>query len=329
MLVFLNGHNNLDSYGTLNVNQIKAATNPNVDVVVQWASSSYGKTRRVLIRDGVMTTVEELPAVDMGDYRNLIDFAAWAAKKFPANHYFVDVWNHGNGWKLSGTKLIKDISYDDISGHSITIPQLGLAMKGIKEAIGKNVDIYGSDACLMAMLEVNHEIAPYVDYAVGSEELEPMEGWNYTTLLNKWGATPAEVAKSLVSTYLDNYRNTGQNVTMSAFDLSHDSDAIEAAKALKSDIEANLPAAKTAADSALKFAYNDYVDIGDFVKKFGKEFSAEGYVIAAGGMGSDAEAHGLSIWLPTSSNDLTKYQEMQFDKDTGWSDMLRKLFGGN
>src|SRR5687768_5808271 len=47
-LIFLNGNNNLDRYGTLNLNQIeKVGSTDKINVVVQWASYSTGTVKRL------------------------------------------------------------------------------------------------------------------------------------------------------------------------------------------------------------------------------------------------------------------------------------------
>lgn len=44
------------------------------------------------------------------------------------------------------------------------------------------LDIIGFDACLMAMYEVGSVMAPYANYLLGSELLEPGTGWDYSML---------------------------------------------------------------------------------------------------------------------------------------------------
>jgi len=100
-------------------------------------------------------------------------------------------------------------------------------MGEIKQYIGHNVDIYGSDACLMQMIEVATEMKSSVDYFVGSQETEPGEGWPYAPFFQKWGAapmsTPAQISVLLSKEYLKAY-NGGvygtKSVTFGALDLS-------------------------------------------------------------------------------------------------------------
>jgi hypothetical protein len=82
--------------------------------------------------------------------------------------------------------VTKGISYDDETNHHITTPQMGAMLKGIN-----GVDVYGSDACLMQMPEVDYELKDSVDYIVGSEETEPGDGYTYNTFLGPLAARPA------------------------------------------------------------------------------------------------------------------------------------------
>jgi hypothetical protein len=148
--------------------------------------------------------VQEIAKTDMGDYKHLVEFATWAKTNYPAKRYMLVVWNHGAGWIKSRGLGDKGISYDDQTGHHITTPQLGTALK----AIGK-VDVYGSDACLMQMPEVDYEIKDYADYIVGSEETEPGDGYTYNLLLGPLVDKPAmggeELGKLAVNAYADHY----------------------------------------------------------------------------------------------------------------------------
>lgn len=342
MLVFLNGHNSLDSFGKMNVDQMaKVGSSKDVNVVVQWASTSYGKTRRLYVERGNAKVVQQMTAVDMGDYKNLVDFIKWGVANYPAKHYFIDVWNHGNGWKFqaldqgSGGMHVEDISYDDLSGNSISIPQLGQAMKEAKQIIGHNVDLYGSDACLMQMIEIDYELAGSVDWVVGSEETEPGAGWIYDKLLAQWGKNPQEVATTLAKTYSAAY----SDVTMSVADMSQIGPVVDSLRDLK-DVLMSAKGVAASANSALSFTFSDYVDLGDFLKKQvvadpstvkaadAVSAAMKNFIVANYANGSKSAATGLSIWLQTysSQGDLTKYQTMQFPQVTGWDDLVQKIW---
>ncbi|MGZ3701591.1 MAG: clostripain-related cysteine peptidase, partial [Bdellovibrionota bacterium] len=100
-LLYLNGNNNLDSFGKLNLNQMEAVgSSDSVNLVAEWASLENGDTRRLLIKkdsDSVNVTspaLQNLGQTDMGDAKTLEDFIRWGITAYPAKHYFVAVWDH-------------------------------------------------------------------------------------------------------------------------------------------------------------------------------------------------------------------------------------------
>lgn len=358
-LTFLNGHNNLDRFGTMNMNQMKAVgSTDQVNIVVQWASSARQTTQRVYVRQGAIDIVQDLPRIDMGDYKQLVEFVRWGAENFPAKHYFVNVWNHGGGWHqilVKGDFQTNDISWDDFTGHHITTEQLGVAMSEIQSLIGQKVDILGNDACLMAMAEVASELSGSVDVFAASQETEPGAGWPYTEFLRRWVAapesTPAQVGTILAEEYLKSYTggsNGRQSVTFSILDINALPGLWRSVTALGNQLS-NLPAAsitqvKTVANATQRYAYSDYKDIGDFVTRLeatpavavSNEAIADvkaalsATVISNQVSTSYARSHGVSIWVPTYSSDWgsngRRYEGLRFDRETGWSTFLKRFF---
>lgn len=359
-LIFLNGHNNLDSYGKMNIKGMEeVGSNDKVNVVVQWASLANKKTKRLYITKSTNSAavtsqvVEELPAVDMGSYKNFVEFMRWGAEKYPAQKYFVTIWNHGAGWHRDGTKN-RDISWDDNTGNNITTEELGVAMGEFAKIIGHKVDIYGSDACLMAMPEVAAEMQDSVEYFVGSQETEPGEGWPYSTFLKAWYALPdmngADVSKALSQEYLKSYSGGiygNKPVTFSAFDLKVLPEFEKAIAGLSNQLgalsTAQYTALKTAANATESYAYSDYKDLIDFMDRLKKvstvqvnaDVTADVYsatkqlVIANDVSPSYSASHGISVWLPTYSYDYAdygkRYEGLVFHKMTGWGNVLAKI----
>lgn len=353
-MVFLNGNNNLDSYGSLNINQLETVgSSDKVNFVVQWASLDFTTTKRLLVqkdadKDKVTSPiVAELPRVDMGDYKALVEFMKWTIQNYPAKHYFLDLWNHGSGWHRKDFRAL-DISFDDFSGHAITTAQLGLAMAEVSQYLGRKIDIVGSDACLMAMLEVGEEMADSVDVAVASEETEPALGWPYHLLADWWvknpTATPAEVGKTLTKQYVDYIVGAGlSGATLSAVDLKQSGKFVAAVSAF-ADLVKRLGSADTAkvvsaVSSAQSFAYRDYVDLGDLLDQIqAAGISAVGaqalsplrdtlksYVIANHTSDKYGKAQGISMWVPTSKSTYdqysTKYAGLKFAR-SNWGGAL-------
>lgn len=358
-LLFLNGHNNLSSFGTMNLRDMeKSGSTDQVNLVVEWGQSENNLTHRLLVQKSKNPTKVTSPIVmslkdhDMGDYRNLVDFVKWGVDNYPAKHYFVAVWNHGSGWHLQNLRQIgiNDISYDDNTGNQITTEQLGLAMSEIKQYIGRNVDIYGSDACLMQMFEVVTEMKNSVNYFVGSEELEPGEGWPYETFMKKWTSapqsTPAEVSVLLSKEYLAAY-NGGvygkANVTFSALDVSKLDAVINSSTSLFSYLKSldafSIEEIKNALGSVQYFYFREYKDFGDLLKtinnlSFNKDSSLftkvqadlNSFVLTVDSTESHAKSTGVAIWVPSrESSYMDRYKGLEFDKITHWSQFLEKI----
>jgi len=355
-LVFVNGHNNLSPFADRNIIDMeKVGSTKDINVVVEWGSESTTKTKRLFIQKSKDSSKVTSPSVmemenhDMGDYKNFVNFVKWGVKNYPAKHYFVSIWNHGSGWHRNLNQIKPmDISYDDSSGHHITTEQMGVAMSEIKQMLGRNLDVYGSDACLMQMIEVAGEMKGDVDFFVGSQETEPGEGWPYFPFLTKWAAkptlTPSEVSVLLSKEYLASYSGGiygTRPVTFSAWDLSQLDGAYAAISNLgKSLLDINnteLAELKKTVRSTQSFTYADYADMGDFLKRlktvsFSKNILAlsetqealSKLIISTDNSPSFKNATGISIWMPRYGNsNQTRYDELKFSKATGWNELTR------
>ncbi|HAH30969.1 MAG TPA: hypothetical protein DCL44_01495 [Elusimicrobia bacterium] len=249
IMVFMNGKNNLTDYTIDDMNEMEMTGVPeNVNLVVEAgriprppptfpidfpyfmvmkpaptrvpAASAWTGVRRYYIqKDNNLVAVtspilEELKA-DMGDWQHLAEFGLWAKEKFPARHYMLIVWDHGNGWKSRDIGYpVKAISADDETGREISGVQLGQALAKMG-----GVDIYASDACLMQMVEVAYELKNYTSVIVGSEENEPGAGWAYNYFLGRLqniDLTAENIAEAAVRGFSQYYGEQKTGVTISA-----------------------------------------------------------------------------------------------------------------
>ena len=360
-LIFLNGHNNLSSFGEMNIKEMeKIGSTKDLNIIVEWGSASTPITKRLYIEKSkninkvTSKPLKQMKDYDMGNYKNLQSFVRWGIENYPANHYFITVWNHGSGWRRTATPpATRNISFDDNTGNKITTEELGLAMADAKSALGRNVDIYGSDACLMQMVEVAGEMKDSVDYFVGSQETIPAEGWPYLPFLTKWSAaprmTPREVSILLSKEYVEGYTSNGvygarDGITFSAWDLSKLSDAYTAIKNFAASLNTLKPAdwtkIKNAIPNALSFSFSDYVDLGDFTKQIQNlklktidagilkdvQQSIHDVVLTTDNGDGFNKATGLSIWLPQASNDnQARYDKLKFSQATGWNTITKQV----
>lgn len=360
MMVYLNGNNDLDRYGAININQMEVSgSNENRNIVVQWASLAERTTKRLYVqKDNDRSTVtspvvEVLGTVDMGHKQNLSDFIEWSVKNFPAKKYFVVVWNHGTGWHLTGSKErgsfgLTDISSDDRTGNSIKTEELADVLRQAARTMGHPVDLYASDACLMSMVEVAYQMQGAVETFAGSEETEPGDGWPYDTFLSKWAQKPKasslEVGKMLADAYDDFYKNSGsQQSTFSVLKMSALPQLVRAMGALGRELKmySDKASLRKRAGAAIRFFSFDYVDIGNLMKELSKLPSNAALKSAIANVNAalkstvfynraNVDAHGVSVWWPLDNNDWkqhnVRYEKLFFNRASGWHSFLKSMF---
>ena len=127
----------------------------------------------------------------------------------------------------------------------------------LEESLGpKRLNLLGFDACLMQMVENGFAMRRVADVMVGSEELEPEDGWQYSHWLAILMANPTmdavSLGKELVASYKDTYSTTTPDTTLSAVDLSGErmQTFAEAISALADTLSTNLDVDRTAITQA-------------------------------------------------------------------------------
>ncbi|HOI90683.1 MAG TPA: clostripain-related cysteine peptidase [Candidatus Rifleibacterium sp.] len=349
-MVFLNADNNLDSFGVGDLQEMVAAggSNDNLNVICLLDREHAPATLYYVEKDGAKV-IGEPGEIDMGDYHEFVKFVTETVRAYPAKHYCTIVWNHGSGWKDAKGEIIKGISYDDQSGNHITTNQLTVAFKEIEAAIGKKLDIFCFDACLMQMVEVAYAMKDGCDYLIASEETEPGQGYPYLEILSgfKKGMSPETFAKHIVTEYSNSYNGGSagmSSTTQSALkcsEIDNLRDAIngycKAALAGKHGAEF-----KGALNAAQKFYYRTNIDLGHFVSLTKNAIADEAFQTAAskllaaidkavlinGLSGYNTKnATGLAVYFPASSYSFSpEYKDLAFAKDTMWEAMVKDYY---
>lgn len=225
LAVFLNGDNDLESYALEDLDEMLAVGSTQQVNILVLADTRTGPAYTYRVGTGSLQLLQENGELDLSSWEVLRDFGIWAFSAYPAQHYGLVIWDHGSGWRLlyKGGKF-KGISSDDsgaTSEISVAKGELASALHAIAQAVGRKIDLLGFDACLMGSWEVATSVAPYADWMVGSEELEPGTGWEYQPFLQDLttypDTTPQELAERIVETY---YVGSEENSTLCAVDLS-------------------------------------------------------------------------------------------------------------
>ena len=220
VMVYMAG-NNLEDFGIQDfLEMAKIGSNSRVNVVVQFdrtlgGDASFGNwtdTRRGLIRAGDKPNSlwgNSIGEVNMGSASTLKNFVDWGTSSYKAKHYALVMWGHGDGL---------NVSYDDNTDDGINGSELSSALS----STGNKVELVGTDACLMATTEFAYQISNNAAIFVGSQELEPGSGWNYSTTLRSLEANPTQTAAQFGSTIATSYQQTYPtgDVTFSTVNLA-------------------------------------------------------------------------------------------------------------
>ncbi len=232
-------------------------------------------TKLFEVRQDEFVELDDLGELNTGVPETLARFVETAVTEYPAENYALLLWDHGGGWLGMGADETNDedpLELDEIAAGI----DAGLAATDVG-----TLDLIGFDACLMATYEVVSTLAPYADYMVASEEVEPGHGWNYGQLA-LIEEEPGTDAPTLASAMLEGYseqaadEGTEADITLGILDLAA-VDELQAAmgdvaEAYIDDPGAYTPELASAQQDVLEFgrdpdpAYSTYqIDLGGFL----------------------------------------------------------------
>lgn len=281
VMVYMAGDNNLDGAALRDIEEIaQVGSTKDVNVLVQLDRLEDKKTRRFLITKGGgydRDCLETFGETNTGDPQVLEDFLTWSVERFPAERYFLILWNHGGGWweearsraaapkspavrslrtrsraslfhhstNATGHSTHRSICYDDTSGgDALDNSELKNVLANACATIGRKIDILGMDACLMTMVEVAWQLRDSVEILVGSEIEEPNDGWPYAEILQFLTAKPKSktdsVARKVVKQYVASYRDQDETVTQSAINTVSTEEIIRALIPLAAELLSDL-----------------------------------------------------------------------------------------
>ncbi|MFN2128998.1 MAG: clostripain-related cysteine peptidase [Anaerolineae bacterium] len=235
VLVYLDADNNLEREAVDDfIEMASVGSSSEVNIVVQFDripgyDNRYGDwtgAKRFLVQQGMTpepgNALSDLGEVNMGSPQTLSGFLTWGMAAYPARHTAAIIWNHGDGWRRAS--LLKEprkaIAWDDTNGReSLDMAELGDVLAQVTNGGVNPIDLLAFDACLMAMVEIDVQISPYVRVRTASEETEPGTGYPFDTILADLRAHPlwdaTELGESIVARYYEAYKGE----THSAVDL--------------------------------------------------------------------------------------------------------------
>lgn len=351
ILVYVDGAN-LESEGGMaseDLAEMIASTysREDINVIVQTGGAKSWKTtgiaadsiNRFRVTENNLEPLETLPQQSMVDPATLTDFINYGYEHFPADRYGLVLWDHGSG-PLYGYGM--DEHYEDKGTMNLSSIKTALASSSIADL---SLEFLGFDSCLMASLEIADAVSPYASYLVASQEIEPGQGWDYTSWLNALGSNPemdgASLGKVIADSFVEFYsRNSMEDasVTLSVIDLKQVKPVVTALESfIKSADMSQLSFQEVARDRSntkefgITPAYQSYhydiIDIGDMAKQFSETNATESaaltdalsqaVVYSTKGPHLDI-ANGLSLYFPYFDRQSLA-DNMQLYQATGFS----------
>lgn len=359
LLIYLDGDNNLERAAVEDfLEMARVGSSDEVQVVVQFDRTPgydrrYGDwqgTLRFHITPGLTpepaNALADLGEANMGDVQTLIDFYQWGKTAFPAHRTSLVLWNHGDGWRANAVPqdTRKAICWDQTELDSLDLAELRDGLAQVTRGGAQPIDVMAFDACLMAMIEIDTQIQPYVRVRVASEETEPATGYPYHAILDDLQAHPTWDAAQLAQAIVTHYYETYHGETQSAVDLGAPQTFLVAAvdglaQALLTHRSA-YPVVRNARLKAQTFQ-GEYVDLYDLAERIAagtREPEIQGAARAVleaqrGTVIHQAHgpywpgAHGTSIYFPAQIEDWDDAYRgdqlyLDFTTQTRWDEFL-------
>ncbi len=240
------------------------------------------------------------------------------------------------------------IAFDDDAKDFLDTAEMKSVFAGVTARLGRKIDILGMDACLMNMLEVHFQMSDVACYCVGSEEVEPGDGWPYDAVLSGLAAkpsmTPRELSSLIVREYLRAYR-AHDSVTQSACDMAKAPATAAAVDTLAKLLIGGLPTAAVrtaiirARGRVQSYATAEYVDLADLCLLLREEtddrkirnacssvidrLTKDGLIVQSGYKGTDvSHSSGVSIYFPQKKISPL-YAKLELSRHTKWGSFLK------
>ncbi len=286
---------------------------------------------------------------NMASSEGIANFLKAVNTLYPKSRLILILWDHGEAWEGVGP----DAFYPD----RLMTP---VDFRNAQQSMNQKVDLLGLDACFMANIEYLRIIAPYVHYAVASEDTEPEHGWNYASLIAILKENPdiqtEDLGKRIVDSYLDSPDHQKGALSLSLLDLSRMQDLLTAFDDLTTtlseassdsgsyQVSSHLVGNLSAIGAGKDTEGNDVaimVDLSAIVDSAEKGIPAvqekadacsralKNVIVYSRSDSSVTQIHGLGIFSPVMASHPVFYHKMQpgtiLDLTNGWTRFVTTL----
>ncbi len=378
VMVYMAGFNNLTTFATKDLQEMrKVGSTKDVKLTAFIKRLEQQSAHHIVVgKNGQGEVREAVGDIDSGDPQTMLDFVRWAAKTAPAEKYALIVWNHGSGFDVLDVDQLyaqpkslfptvvaevtgeRAIASDDGTNHSLDTIELNRVAKKVhEEVIKKPLEVLGMDACLMSNLEVAYEVEKHAKVVVGSEELEPGDGWPYTKILQDLNKNPdmdgAKLGEVIVDRYVASYRDAEEQwpITQCATKTSGVGELVDKlddlAMALRKHMKDKGAKEVQRAQSRSVMFDGELVDVRTMCRELRRSITSgpvhaaagkvidelkadNGYVVDEGHLGQKVEGcGGVTVYWPAPIEGLAPedsmspyYKDLRFAKK-GWDEFLR------
>lgn len=280
-------------------------------------------SNRYEIIDGELVLLEQSPSVNMGLASSLSDFLLWGHSIYPAENIGVILWDHGGG-SIEGACTDEQF-YND----TLTLPELATALDTVYKKTEAKYEFVGFDACLMATYDMACILEPYANYMIASQDLEPLSGWKYDTLISNLGSD------SFYSDVLDAYgkKHVGQtSYTLSVIDLDKLDEIDKLINQCVLKLKEDVAFLNSAFSCAMEFGAGNFgdptnlFDLGDVASNLDLDHSLSSFIQTANGS-ENTNASGISLYFPIEQYDYIELYE-DVCQSQSYLDALAELLGG-
>ena len=389
------GDNNLSAFVYEDLQEMAAGIRGSKIAIIGLAdlAGKPGSIIEVTPENGIQI-IENIGEIDTGDPEVLHNFLVRALLTYPKARKAIGFWDHGTGVfdetdnsEKIMTRRINSVArenrsqsrparrlffpksrieddvetrgmlHDDTNGGVLTNLEAGAMLRAAFKDAGMEgkIDLIFSDTCLNGMIEVLDELGSCAKVIVGSQDLEPGDGWDYKRWLMRVVAQPPATAedwgKHAVEAFKEGYEPFPKKwpCTLGCFRTDH-----EITKAFGAMIaacrKANGFGAFVYLDHARAqsqgFAQRDTYDLRDFAERV-VAIAQQGMPEVAAAAQNLLKAYdaarvhsinlgkfvprstGLSFYFPGSrsqmNRDIGTYEKLAFAKNSGWAEFLKEF----
>lgn len=231
VMTYLDGDNNLEGAAIDDIEEMErgGGSSDDVNVIVlidridgydtsngDWTGAKIYNIEADLTNDIDSSQLANMGELAMDNPATLQNFIEYCFVNFPADHYCLNLWDHGGG--------IFGACYDDTSGGgSLRLNEIQTAITGATTTYPEYIDIVSFDCCVMNVLELAYELRNLCDYLVASEANVPWDGYDYEALISDITSDPDMIPEYFCEAIVDQYKNqyqTEESNCLSAIDIS-------------------------------------------------------------------------------------------------------------